>query len=132
MLHLNELPLKHIFEHFDGTTSGPASFTGQIGKEISKDLRLLTVINFQPIEGQVENLPESILSELSTDQLYLYNISMTIQKGRGFLDHNDHVTTNSPGVLHHARWLTKANRILRLYVSTSEPSKQLKFLLLSS
>ena len=128
MLHLNELPLKHIFEHFDGTTSGPVSFTGQIGKEISKDLRLLTVINFQPIEGHVEKLPESILSQLSTDQLYLYYMSMTIQKGRGFLDHNDHVTTNSPGVLHHARWLTKANRILRLYVSTSEPPKQLKIL----
>ena len=41
MLHLNELPLKHIFEHFDGTTSGPVSFTGQIWKVISR----LAIVN---------------------------------------------------------------------------------------
>ncbi len=28
----------------------------------------------------------------------------------------------SPGTIHHARWLTRANRILRLYVSTLNPS----------
>ena len=32
---------------------------------------------------------------------------------------------NSPGNLNHARWLTKANRILRLYMSQRRPSVEL-------
>ena len=32
----------------------------------------------------------------------------------------------SPGALHHARWLTGANRILRLYVRSLNPSDKLK------
>ena len=31
----------------------------------------------------------------------------------------------SPGKLHHARWLTLANRVLRLYVSTPNPCNKL-------
>lgn len=34
----------------------------------------------------------------------------------------------NPGTIHHARWLTTANRILRLYVSTSNPSNSLSIL----
>ena len=32
----------------------------------------------------------------------------------------------SPGALHYARWLTRANRILRLYDSSLNPSDKLK------
>ena len=31
MLHLNEIPLKHLLEFWDGMTSGPTSFKGPIG-----------------------------------------------------------------------------------------------------
>ena len=34
LLHLNELPLRHIFQMLDGTTTGPESFSGPIGKSI--------------------------------------------------------------------------------------------------
>lgn len=33
-----------------------------------------------------------------------------------------------PGPISHSRWLTKANRLLRLYVSTENPSRNLKIL----
>jgi hypothetical protein len=33
-----------------------------------------------------------------------------------------------PGTLNHSRWLTTANRVLRLYISTSKPSEQLETL----
>ncbi|GBN35599.1 hypothetical protein AVEN_174290-1 [Araneus ventricosus] len=35
------------------------------------------------------------------------------------------VTDNSPGKLSHARWLTTANRLLRLYIGTPSPSQNL-------
>ena len=34
LLHFNELPLRHLILHLDGTTSGPNSFTGPIGKQL--------------------------------------------------------------------------------------------------
>ena len=39
------------------------------------------------------------------------------------------LTLKSPGALRHARWLTRANRILRLYVSTTNPEKNLQDLI---
>ena len=35
LLHTNELHLRHIFIHLDGTTNSPATFTGPIGKKLS-------------------------------------------------------------------------------------------------
>ena len=34
LLHLNELPLRHLMQYLDGVTSGSQSFSGQIGKEL--------------------------------------------------------------------------------------------------
>ena len=34
MFHLNELPLRHLLVHLDGTTSGPNAFCGVIGKRL--------------------------------------------------------------------------------------------------
>ena len=74
VLHLNELPFKHLFEFLDGITSGPNSFKCPIGKAINEDRRLLPIANFQPLNGFVNKLPETIISELSTDQFFLYHI----------------------------------------------------------
>ena len=38
---------------------------------------------------------------------------------------NQNLAVKSPGNIHHARWLTRANRILRLYVSTKNPEENL-------
>ena len=32
LLHLNEHPLRHVFQNLDGVTSGPDSFSGLIGR----------------------------------------------------------------------------------------------------
>uniref|UniRef100_A0A8D9BH13 Uncharacterized protein n=1 Tax=Cacopsylla melanoneura TaxID=428564 RepID=A0A8D9BH13_9HEMI len=39
-----------------------------------------------------------------------------------------HIANRSPGKMAHSRWLTTANRILQLYVSTNNPSEGLKLL----
>ena len=125
MLHLNELPFRHLFDAIDGRTTGPKSFIGDIGKELNRDLRLLPLQHYKPIEGCIVEIPSDVLTQLSSNQLYLYQIGMSVQKGESYLSNSD-ITFRAPGELHHARWLTRANRILRLYVSKSNPSQSLE------
>ena len=35
LLYLNELPLRHVFQMLDGSTSGPDTFRGSIDKQLS-------------------------------------------------------------------------------------------------
>lgn len=120
MLHLNELPLKHLFNKLDGVTKGPYSHAGPIGN-LLENCEELPIAKYERIEGQ---LPEIQFEGLSTDQKYLYEITISIISGHC----HDGLANKSPGKISHARWLTKANRILRLYISTSNPSYQLKVL----
>ena len=108
MLHLNELPLRHIMNCLDGPTSGPTSFSGNIGKELFGYFRSLPVVNYHPIQGNIMGIPLDIISQLSSDQLYLYHIGLAIQRGREYLDLSG-IATKSPGKIHYARWLTTAN-----------------------
>ena len=35
LLHLNELPLRHVFIYLDGTTKSPDKFAGPIGSQLN-------------------------------------------------------------------------------------------------
>lgn len=120
-LHANELPLRHLFAHLDGTTTGPRSFTGMIGKLLD-GCEQLPITSFTVIECI---LPEvSNKKDLSTDQLYLMEICEAINCG----DCSEGLSKRNPGKVCHSRWLTTANRILRLYVSSQNPSQSLVIL----
>lgn len=122
-LHANELPLRHLFHHLDGATTGPKSFSGLIGKQIDNhSLTNLPVDNFEQIIGNLPVLSE--LNDLSTDQKYLYEMCQAIESGHCSAG----LAKRNPGKMSHARWLTTANRVLRLYISTKEPSHELKTL----
>lgn len=54
----------------------------------------------------------------------MYEITEAVSTGICSLD----LASRSPGPISHARWLTTANRILRLYVGTDEPSSELVLL----
>jgi hypothetical protein len=114
LLHFNELPLRHLLIHVDGATEGPKSFSGDIGKALSKCC--LPVAKFQPVDGN--SLPEIGSHELSTDQLYLYQMCKAVMSGHCSPD----LSERQPGPISHSRWLTTASRILRLYISTDCPS----------
>ena len=117
LLHMNELLLRHLRIHLDGVTHGPNSFSGPIGKQLKEcDM---PVVTFQPIEGNV--LPNIDPNELSTDQKYLLEICQAINSGQSSSDLGD----RKPGPMCHSRWLTTANRILRLYISKECPDKHL-------
>lgn len=120
MLHLNELPLRKVFIMLDGPTSGPTSFSGPIGKSLTH-CQDLPVINFVRIDV---SFPEVDSKDLSTDQKYLWDICHAVQKG----ECSPELASRNPGNVSHARWLTMANRILRLYISTIDPTTQLKSL----
>ena len=121
MLHGIELYLKHYFTFLDGRTIGPSSYSGPIGKEINRDLSCLPIVQFNTLPGKIKPLPIAVSQEITNDQKYLYEASLAVQSGS--LDPS--LATKIPGKLHNARWLTLANRILRLYLSTLNPSEEL-------
>lgn len=120
MLHANELPLRHLMRHLDGATTGPSGFSGEIGKKL-QSCEFIPITNFQKIPTE---LPEIDMQLLSTDQKYLYNISLSISSGNVSED----LANTQPGKMAHSRWITTANRVLRLYVATSNPPENLKCL----
>lgn len=117
LLHMNELPFRHLFQHIDGSTSGPHTFSGTIGREL-ENCGKIPITQFQPIPT---NLPELSAEDISTDQKYLYRIVKAVSTGIFPSD----LAHKSPGKMSHARWLTRANRILRLYVSVDTASANL-------
>lgn len=118
LLHSNELPLRHLMQKLDGTTSGPKAFSGVIGKALEK-CEELPVAKYTPIS--FENCPHLDNVELSNDQKYLYDMCTAVSTGTC----TESLATIKPGPLVHSRWLTTANRLLRLYVASDHPSPEL-------
>lgn len=121
MLHLNELPLRHIFKMLDGESTSPKAFSGLIGKKLQSCDRM-PIVSFKKIS--TSNLPEVDFKDLSTDQKYLYRICAAVSTGKCSAD----LAHLKPGPVNHSRWLTMACRTLRLYIATENPSSQLYIL----
>lgn len=64
------------------------------------------------------------VSSLSNDVQYLYRMAQAVSQGNCSID----LANLKAGPIVHSRWITKASRILRLYVTKTEPSKNLKTL----
>lgn len=120
LIHLNELPFRSLFESVDGRTTAPGSYIGPIGFKLP-GCENLPVVGYEPVSGA---LPEVDAASLSTDQEYLLDISRAIASGVC----PDDLRRRNPGKIHKARWLTTANRVLRLYVSTNRPSTDFKLI----
>jgi len=120
LLHTNELPLRYLLLHFEGKTFGPKGYCGPIGKQLER-CEEMPIVKFEKI---TVSLPEISQHELSTDQQYMYLMCKGISKGII----SSSLSARNPGNVSHSRWLTTANRILRLYISTKEPSQNLKLI----
>ncbi|KAL4712991.1 hypothetical protein ACJJTC_012061 [Scirpophaga incertulas] len=119
-LHSNELPLRHLLLRLDGKTTGPKCFSGPIGSELQK-CEIMPIVEFTAISS---TLPEITANDLSTDQKYLYDIMTAVRTGVCSSD----LANMEPGPLNHSRWLTTANRILRLYITKTDPDEKLVIL----
>lgn len=84
------------------------------------------VTDFEPIP--LDNMPPRIeekeQQQLSTDVQQLYKLANAVSQGSCPVD----LANNKLGPIAHSRWLTKANRFLRLYMSTNKPSNNLKII----
>ena len=107
LLHSNELPLRHLFLHLDGATTGPLGFYGPIGKALNSCVEL-AVVAFEPVQLS-QPLPAVDLGDISTDQQYMRVMCGAVDKADCSVD----LALQNPGLLNHSRWLT-TNRILRL------------------
>ena len=121
-IHAIERPLLHLIKVLDGPTDGPESWSGPIGRVITQDVENMELAIFKVIENSnFPNCPDEVINKLNTDQKYAYKICRVIITGiipKGF-------PAQHPGRMCHARWLTTASRILRVYISTEEPSESL-------
>lgn len=77
-----------------------------------------------PLENMPPIMDDRHEHELSTDVKYLYKMANGISNGFISAD----LANIKPGPVVHSRWLTKASRLLRLYVTTNTPSFNLKTL----
>lgn len=87
------------------------------------------IFSFQPDPGfqriALENMPptsEGIV--FSTDAKYLFDMAHAISNGEVSVD----LANIRPGKIAHSRWLTKAARLLRLYVTMQNPPRELRIL----
>ncbi|GBL78521.1 hypothetical protein AVEN_65130-1 [Araneus ventricosus] len=117
LLHFNELPFKHLNEYLDGETTGPASFSGKIGKQLTS-CEKLPIINFEATELNEINIHKT---DLSKDQQCLLDIVRAIQTRQCAPD----LAVRDLGPLSHSRWLTCAIRVLRLFISQTSPTREL-------
>ncbi|ESN93930.1 hypothetical protein HELRODRAFT_180337 [Helobdella robusta] len=107
-------------------TTGPSTSTGTISSALEYDPNELPVVNYLPITGKVTDCDEAVKKDLSTDQLYFLKACLAVQRGRQVSTNIDFLEKSLPGNISHARWLTKANRILRLYMSKKVASEPLR------
>ena len=123
LLHGLELPFRALFKHYDGNTSGPHSFKGPIGRELSEDLTKKPIVKFARVKNDsFPKLSDEVLCDLSHDQSYFYDMNLAIIDGHV----SENLALKTPGALDHARFLGLATLILRDYVSTQKPSRAMK------
>lgn len=118
LLHLNELPLRHVIEKHYGVAKGPETFCGELNQSL-RTCEKMAIINFEKIEGEIPMINED---ELSSDQKYLYQIAQAVAKGSC----PKKLASLKPGNMSLSRWLTTASRFLRLWVSEKTPNAKLK------
>ncbi|KAF2899374.1 hypothetical protein ILUMI_06800 [Ignelater luminosus] len=103
LLHMNELPLRPLFLELDGTTTGPTTYSGFIGKLLD-DCKKCSIVSLEKIECILPDISE--IKYLSSDQHYLYDIISTVISGEcppdlanrslEKMSHATYVLTNEP------------------------------------
>ena len=101
-LHANELCLRAVFHKLDGSTTGPKSFSGPLGRAASGEVHRLETASFRAVTGPLPDLPDQLVADLSTDQQLLYRLARGVQDGK-LLDSSD--GHRQIGPVNHARYV---------------------------
>ena len=114
MIHTNELPLRHLIEKLDGKSNSSVGYSGPIGKLLPKVHDFPVNDNFMVMsdgEDLIE-LPQDVISSLSTDQHNCYLLVKAIKTG----DLDMKLKNRKCGPLNHARWLTTGQALMMLWI----------------
>ena len=132
LFHLNELPLKALMRTFVGKSLSSKSYEGPLGRAILRDdLSTLPVADYKPISWDNEDetpFPrfddEFLQQSLRSDQLLLYHLCLGAKMGslKDGSDRSRRILSLEIPEPNQSRWLTTAARIIRLYLSTSDPT----------
>ena len=115
------MPFRKVFVIIDGETRGPNLYGGDIGRQLNNcETNPITSFNRIKINPTFKRHLETIV-DIGSDQKYLRDIIIAIDAGIV----NNKLANRSPGKLGYARWLTTANRILRVYVSSQNTTQAL-------
>ena len=120
-LHLVELLFWHILSEVDGVTKGPDSFSGPVGSTITHNIWEEPVVAFLPISGEVSELPDAVVKDLSRDQKLGYRYAHAIQSGVM----PDDLVGQAIGPMITSRWNTAAVRVMCKYKRTRNPTRKL-------
>ena len=123
ILHHAELPFSHLFTHYDGPTLGPETFSGPIGKSICEDVWKLPLVDFEVMDNPqllqaLESIPAEVFSDLSKDHQYLLKMLEGVLTG----NLPEQWCNMKAGPIVHSRWTNPQSRLLRLYMSSENPS----------
>ena len=66
---------EYVPDKLDGTTAGPKSFSGLIGKMVDGAVGTEPVVDFTPVPVGVEAVDSDVLLQLSHGQSLLYQLS---------------------------------------------------------
>ena len=73
LLHGNELPFRALFTYYDGPTTRPTSYSGEIGSQLKEHLSSRDIVDFKRIPNpDFPILPDEVLQDLSWDQKLMY------------------------------------------------------------
>ena len=126
LFHMLELIFRALFFAIDGKSSGPESYKGPIGKQISNNdeswkTKNKTIRFKEARKGMVKQVESGRYQ--NTDDNVLYQLAMLIQNGPDsqFKD----AINLTPGKTSLSRWTTAEAGILYLFVITEDPSDNL-------
>lgn len=132
LIHMNELPLKALFNRLVGRSNGNGSYRGLLGDLIKRqDLNTGKAANFDIINIDLDKYPFPRFSNddlkrvanKRNDQMYLYHICWGILTGslKDNSEWSQSFLRRPLGELSGARWLTTANRTAIVYITTQDP-----------
>ena len=118
MCHQAELPFRALFRALAGVTAGPTAWTGEIGKAIGGNVHALPITEFVPVPvPDFPDIPAAVETRFSSDLRLLCQCARAVVTGNAST-----VADKRHGKMHQARWHTAQSRLLRLYMSCSQPS----------
>ena len=102
-------------ESLDGKTLSATAWSGELGKLLPTVLELEIDPAFKPVTvgPPPVDMPPDIAQDLSNDQHYGYHMLRAVRAGVV----PARLARLQIGPVCHSRWLTTANRLLRLWVS---------------